>query len=86
VPCGSRSAHLSKSGGYRQCGLHGLAQAKVGVGDDQLHAGRAAGLQRAQERRPKGAVLAVAHGEAEHLTVAVTDDSRRYDDGLPVVC
>ena len=41
------------------------------IGDDQLGAGQPAGLQRAQERGPERAVLAVADGEAEHLPVAV---------------
>jgi hypothetical protein len=33
----------------------------VGVGDDQLHPGQAAGLERAQERGPERAVLGVAN-------------------------
>jgi len=43
----------------------------VGVGDDQLDAVEAAGLERAQERRPEGAVLAVAHIQAQHLSAAI---------------
>jgi hypothetical protein len=49
-----------------------LAQAKVGVGDHQLHPGQAAGLERAEERGPEGAVLAGTHGEAENFAAAVT--------------
>jgi hypothetical protein len=48
-----------------------LLKPGVGVGDDQLGAGQPAGLQRAQQRRPERAVLAVADGEAEHLPVPV---------------
>jgi hypothetical protein len=40
-------------------GLDGLAEAEMGVGDDQLHPGQAAGLERPQERRPEGTILAV---------------------------
>jgi hypothetical protein len=46
-------------------GLDGLAQAQVGVGDDQLHPAKPTGLQAAQECRPEGPVLAVTHREAE---------------------
>jgi hypothetical protein len=46
-------------------------QPGVGIGDDQLGAGQAAGFERAQERRPERAVLGVADGEAEHLPVPV---------------
>ena len=46
-------------------------QALVGVGDHQLHSVQAAGLQRAQERGPERAVLAVPDVEAEHLPPAV---------------
>jgi hypothetical protein len=49
----------------------GLAQAQVGVGDDQLHPAKPTGLQAAQERRPERAVLAVPDGEAQHLAAAV---------------
>jgi hypothetical protein len=43
----------------------------MGVGDDQLHPGQAAGLERPQERRPEGTILAVPDGEAEDLAAAV---------------
>jgi hypothetical protein len=43
----------------------------VGVGDDQLHPGQAAGFQRSQKRRPERAVLTVADLKAEHLAAAV---------------
>jgi hypothetical protein len=60
----------------------------VGVGDDQLHPGQAAGAQRPQERGPERAVLAVADLEPEHLPVPVGghaggDDDRLGDD--PVI-
>jgi hypothetical protein len=58
-------------GGAGHGGQDGLPQPKVGVGDDQLHPGQPAGLEGAQERGPKGAVLAVADGEAQHLAAAV---------------
>ena len=57
-------------------------EAGVGVGDDQLHPGQAAGLQRSQERGPERAVLAVADVEAEHLAAAVGGDAGRDHDGL----
>ena len=62
-------AALGRGAGHG--GLHGLAQAQVSVGDDQLHPGQAAGLERAQERRLECPVLGVAHGEAEDLTAAI---------------
>ncbi len=54
----------------------------MGIGDDQLDPGQAAGLERAQERRPERAVLRVADGEAEHLAVAVGGHAGGDDDGL----
>ena len=47
-------------------------QAEVGVGDDQLHPAQPTGLEAAQEWRPEGTVLTVAHGEAEHFAPAIT--------------
>ena len=61
---------------------HGLPEAEVGVGDDQLHAGQAAGLEGAQERGPERAVLAVPDVDAEDLAVAVGADADRDDHGL----
>jgi hypothetical protein len=52
-------------------GLHRLAEAEVGVGDDQLHALEPPGLERAQELGPEGTVFGVADGEAEHLAAAI---------------
>jgi hypothetical protein len=46
-------------------------EAEVGVGDDQLHPAQPAGLERAEELGPERAILAVTHGEAEHLAAAV---------------
>jgi len=43
----------------------------VGVGDDQLHAGQAAGDQAPQERQPAGPVLARSHLEPEDLPMPV---------------
>jgi hypothetical protein len=63
-------------------GLDGLAQAKVGVGDDQLHALEPTGLQAAQELGPERPVLAVADGEAQHLTAAVTTHPGGHDHRL----
>ncbi len=54
----------------------------MGVGDDQLGAGQAAGLERAQECGPEGAVFGVADGEAEHFAVAVGGHAGGDDDGL----
>jgi hypothetical protein len=57
-------------------------EAEVGIGDDQLHPSQPARLERPQERRPEGAVLAVADGEAEDLTAAVAAHLGRDHDGL----
>ena len=54
----------------------------MGVGDDQLGAGQAAGLERAQEGGPERAVLGVADGEAEHLAVPVGGHAGGDDHGL----
>ena len=43
----------------------------MGISDDQLHALESARLERSQERRPEGPVLAVTNGEAEDLAAAV---------------
>jgi hypothetical protein len=51
-----------------------LLQAGVGVGDDELDAGQPTGLERAQERRPEGAVFGVADVQAEDLLATVDDD------------
>ena len=72
-------------GGAGHHRLDGLAEAEVGVGDDQLHPGQPTGLERAQEGGPEGAVLVVANGEAEDLAAAVTahaggDHDRLGDD------
>ena len=45
-------------------------QPGVGVGDDQLDAGQAAGDQAAQEAAPEGLGLALADVEADHFPVA----------------
>jgi hypothetical protein len=62
--------------------LDGLAQARVGVGDHHLHPAQASRLERAQERRPERAVLAVTHGEAEDLAAAVPAHPGGHHDGL----
>lgn len=46
----------------------------MGVRDDQLHAAKAADLQRPQERGLERAVLAVAHVEAQDLALPVGRD------------
>jgi hypothetical protein len=46
-------------------------EAGVGVGDDQLHPAQAPRPQRAQERGPERAVLAVPDIEPQHLAVPV---------------
>jgi hypothetical protein len=45
--------------------VDGLLEAGVGVRDDQLHPTEPARLERAEERSPERAVLAVADGEPE---------------------
>ena len=62
--------------------LDGLAQAQVSVGDDELHPGQSTGFQRAQERGPEGAVLAVADGEAEDLAAAIPAHPGGHHDRL----
>ena len=61
---------------------HGLLEAEVGVGDDQLHALEPAGLERPQERCPEGPVLRVAHSEAQDLAAAVAAHPGGHDHGL----
>jgi hypothetical protein len=63
-------------------GLDGLAQAQVGVGDDQLHPGQPTGLERPQERGPERAVLAVAHPKAEDFAAAITTHPGGHHYGL----
>jgi hypothetical protein len=58
-------------------------QAGVGVGDDQLDAGQAAGGQGAQEGEPAGAVLGGGDVDAEDLAVPVGVDADR-DQGVDV--
>jgi hypothetical protein len=53
----------------------GLGEAGVGVGDDQLDAVKPAGFERAQERGPERAVLAVTNVQAEDLSAAVGGDA-----------
>lgn len=75
----------SLPGGAEQDGADGGDQAGVGVADDQLHPGQAAGLERAQERGLERAVLAVTDGEAEDFATAVggdAGDACDHDDGL----
>jgi hypothetical protein len=60
-------------------------EAGMGIRDDQLHPGQSSSPQRAQERRPEGAVLAVADVQAEDFPAAVGgdpggDDDRTADD------
>jgi hypothetical protein len=59
-----------------------LAQAEVGVGDDQLHPSQSANLQAAQERGPEGPVLAVADPKAEDLAAAIAAHPGGHDHGL----
>ena len=71
-----------------QDGLDRAAQPGVGVGDNQLHPGQSAGLQRPQKRRPEGAVLGVADVKTERFAAYVGghaggDHYRLRDD--PVV-
>jgi hypothetical protein len=70
---------------HRRAGHHrldGLAQAEVGVGNDQLHSSQPPGLQRRQERRPERPILAVAHAEAKHLPPTITSHARGHHHGL----
>jgi hypothetical protein len=46
----------------------------MGVGDDQLHPTQSSSPQRAQERRPEGAVLAIADVQAEDFPAAIGGD------------
>jgi hypothetical protein len=57
----------------------GVLQAFVGVADDQLHPRQATALERAEECRPAGLVLAVADIDAEHFAGAVDGDAERHD-------
>ena len=54
----------------------------MGVGDDQLHPAQASSLERSQERRPEGPILAVTHGEAQDLAAAITAHPGGHHHGL----
>jgi hypothetical protein len=54
----------------------------VRVGHDEPHPRQAARPQGAQEARPEGAVLGVAHVEPEDLALAARGHPRGHDDGL----
>ena len=54
--------------------LDGRLEAQVLVGDDEADPAQPPGPQRAQELGPKGPVLGVADGTAEHLAIAVHRD------------
>ena len=53
----------------------GLLESEMVVGDDQADPGQAPGPERAQQFGPERLVLAVAHGQAEDLPVAVGGDA-----------
>ncbi len=57
-------------------------QPSVCVADHQLHAVETAGLQRAQERGPKRAVLAVTNVKTEHFVSPIGGHPGGHDDGL----
>ncbi len=59
---------------------HGCLQALMGVGDDELHARRAAPLQNAQEVEPEGLCLGAADGHVEDLAPPVGVDADRDGD------
>jgi hypothetical protein len=61
---------------------HRLAEAEVRIGDHQPDPAQAAGLQRAEERGPERAVLAVSDVHAEDFPVAVGPDADGDHDGL----
>ncbi len=52
------------------------------VTDHQLHAVQTAGLQRAQKRGPKCAVLAVTDVKAQHLAASIGGHPGSHHDGL----
>lgn len=60
----------------RQHGGNRLAQPLVAVGDDELHAGEAAGNQAAQEGQPPGTIFAGHEVKPEHLPLPLC--SRRW--------
>jgi hypothetical protein len=60
-----------------------LTEPEVGVGDDELDPGQAAGLQGAQEPRPERPVLAVPDVHPEYLAVPVVAHADGDHDGLP---
>jgi hypothetical protein len=62
-------------GGAVQHRRHRVLEALVGVGDHQLDPGQAASDQRAQKRRPGGAVLGRTDIQAQHLPMAIGIDS-----------
>ncbi len=67
-------------GRAEQDGLDRVFEPGVGIGDDQLHAAQPAGLQAAQERGPKRAVLAVADIEPKHLAPPIRGHAGGHHD------
>ena len=63
-------------GGADEHGGDGLLEAQVVVGDDEGHAFEASRPKALEERRPEGAVLAVAHLHAQHFSVSGGGDAR----------
>ena len=61
-------------GGAVKYRAHGLHQARVGVGDHQLHPAQPAGDEAAQEAEPSGAVLGADQLQAEDLALALGVD------------
>ena len=61
---------------------HGLLEAEVGIGDDQLHPLKPTCLERPQERRPEGPVLAVTHSKAQDLAAADAAHPGGHHHGL----
>ena len=77
-PLGTRASTLRRKWTRQRCHAgsghdrgDGLGEAGMGVGDDQLGTGESAGLQRAQERGPEGAVLGVTNVQPQDLAAAV---------------
>jgi hypothetical protein len=58
----------------------GFFETEVMIGDHQRHAAQAAGTQPLEERRPEGAVLAVADLDTQHLPVTGTGDTGGHHD------
>ena len=64
----------------REAFTDGFLQPLMGVGNDKLHAGQPAGLERAKERCPEGGVLGIADIDTQDLPAALSSNPSGDND------